>query len=82
MKIIYFGTYRNYKCLEKVVQLVSLKDSNRYVAISFYRDLATGYKDYEVYKKVEDKYGKIILDFADFKNWQEAKKTALEWAED
>lgn len=67
---------------EKVVRLVSSKDSNRYAVINFYRDLTADYKDYEVYGKVKDKYGEIILGFATFENWQEAKKTALEWAED
>lgn len=82
MKIVCFETCRNYKYLEKVVRLVSSKDSNRYVAINFYRDLTTDYKDYEVYKKVKDKYGEMILDLTTFENWQEAKKMALEWAED
>ena len=81
MKIIHFKTNHNYKYLEKVIWLVSSKDSNRYVEINFCRDLTSGYKDYEVYKKVKDKYGKIILDFAAFESWQEAKKQALTWVE-
>ena len=82
MEIVCFETCRNYKYLEKVVRLVSSKASNRYVEINFYRYLTADYKDYEVYKKVKDKYGEMILDFATFDNWQKAKKTALEWAED
>lgn len=68
--------------IERAVWLISSKDPERYVTIKFFRSRVTGCKHYKVFKIDDRKRDTVVLNGDIFDNWQKAKKTALEWAED
>ena len=81
MKMVCSPTKHGWR-IERAVWLISSKDPERYVTIKFFHSRVTGYKDYKVSKIDNRKRGTVVLNEDIFENWQEAKKTALEWAED